>query len=275
MGVHDQAQRHHERALELARDAGDRMLQAAALNNLGVLHRLMGFLRKLHLDFGAALDLCRAEGDEQRACIALGNLGDNLVQLGEYDAARTYIDEAHDVSIAVGNSHLQAWARRCRASILEASGDPASALAVAQLAIESARRGGDRLIECEAVETMALAHVTLGDHERAGELFATAHDIARELGDHGMIVDTLEGRGRALAATDPGSAIDLLGQAHTLARRHGMRLREAKACLALADVHEKAGDAVAARDRLENALRLCEEIDDPRAETIRARLAAA
>jgi predicted ATPase/class 3 adenylate cyclase len=136
------SQRQLELALAGARDAGDRRVEAQALNSLGALHSFLGRLPTARSYHDAALLTARELADAPEECAALNGLGTVHVDLGLTEEALRYY----------------------------------------RLALEAARGARDRRWECAVLGNLGGALFNLGRAAEAAENFAAALATAREVG---------------------------------------------------------------------------------------------
>jgi tetratricopeptide (TPR) repeat protein len=74
-GRYQQATEHHQQALALARDIGERLVQARALGNLAIVADMQGHYQQAVEPMRQALALHRELGDQFGEAITLSNLG--------------------------------------------------------------------------------------------------------------------------------------------------------------------------------------------------------
>jgi len=173
-----------ERALNLARRIGHRRIEMPALNNLGAACEAAG-------DINAALDwhrqslaLKEKQGDRRSLAISLNNLGIALKKLGRLDEAREHQERSLTLFLEVDDRWGQAYCHQEFGALAVARGDFTEARRQAERALELRHAMGDRLLEAEAILTLAdllLDHPAgPGETDRARELAKTALAIGRE-----------------------------------------------------------------------------------------------
>ena len=137
-----------------------------------------------------------------------------------------------------------------------------------------AREIGDRRGEGQALGSLAIAYAALGDARKAIEFYEQDLVIAREIGDRRGEGQDLGNLGNAYAALgDACKAIEFYEQYCNIAREIGDRRGEGIAlwnsALALKEIGQR-DDPIG---RAEAALKIFEQIEDPGAAKVRAKLA--
>jgi tetratricopeptide (TPR) repeat protein len=103
MGIMDKARLHHEAALAVAREVGNRRLEANTLCNLGLLHQVQGRYGEALEQLGAALTVSRELGNARAECIVLCNLGMAYDSLARFDEAGDHFEAALAIARAMGD----------------------------------------------------------------------------------------------------------------------------------------------------------------------------
>jgi DNA-binding SARP family transcriptional activator/Tfp pilus assembly protein PilF len=207
----------HQRALEIARTAGDRTGELRPLIGLGHIHRGQARYQKAIDDFGQALDVARATGDRIGELDALYGLGRVFRAHGKYERAIDHYGQA----------------------------------------LEIARATGDRLGEQAALDGLGHVLVEQDKYEQALTHLGQALEIARATGDHNGELNALIGlcegsrkQGRHDHAATYG------GEALEIARATGNRIGELSVLHCLGDVHRLRGRLKQADDHFTRALEL-------------------
>lgn len=237
-GVLDRAEEHHEGALRLHRELGDRFGEAVSVNAMGLLalrmrrlddarqHFLAGIdiflelgeLRWVALlrtslaavlsergDFGDAVVLAREAlgtfrelGDRFGQGNGLFSLARALRRHGQLVAARTAIDSALTIATEDDNQVWEAYWRAELANIQLAQGEVADALTNFQRAAVLQRTLGDRSREAMAIAGAGDAYLRLGHHEDAMKFYRAAATTHRDLRENWNLATTLDQLARAV-----------------------------------------------------------------------------
>ncbi|BDP44042.1 hypothetical protein DAETH_40110 (plasmid) [Deinococcus aetherius] len=250
--------RYATEALEAARAAGERVIEAEAMSHLGHVHAGLG-------DYTAAL------GFQQQSVALLRELGHlaglprpmaglaNLYgSLGDHEAQRLVFQEALDVARAISDPQGVASALTGLGVAYLEEGRLEEALAWLERGVEGARRVGFAMVETVALDHLGRAHLARGDLGQARARHEAALARARETGNRkaearqrqrlGLLL-IREGRLPEARKTLEGALGDAaeLGLPRLVEELHG----------ALVEAHEALGDPGAALAHLK-AQHACE-----------------
>ncbi|MFK0135610.1 ATP-binding protein [Streptomyces murinus] len=262
------------RAVTLARSSQNRADEARALNLIGLIH-----LRRRELDladshFTQAMSVFRDLGNSRRVATALSNIASTRLSAGRLSEAASVIDEALAAQRALGDRGGEDNLLRIAAELRLEEGDP-----------DAARRSIDEALDIA---------LTLRDHTREGFWLLTLGAVQRGTARYGdaltsyqrsaMLHRRLGDRSReALAWRGTGltyAALDRHDEAAAFHRRAAAAHRDLGDTwqLALELDHlataVQAEDPAAARAHWTEALTHLSTYTDPRATSIRSRVAA-
>lgn len=107
LGNYEAAEKSYQQALEYWRNQGNLAWQANALNNLGVLYHInLGEYQKASLSFNEGLTCAnRCRYLQTEAVIAIG-MGELYAELGEYEGARQYYEQAEKIAREIEDRFL-------------------------------------------------------------------------------------------------------------------------------------------------------------------------
>ena len=172
-----QATSHHEQALTLAGEAGDREAEAFALNNLGVQAAELGEFDEAHVRYKASIAVAREAGLVHLKIVAMHNLAQLQFHQHDRAAAQGSMEEV----LALAREHGPSWVLP---NILTGLGWTAT---------------------------------DLGDFPRAVALLRESLDLASAKGNLGSVIDGVEGLARVAAVTDQTvDAVRLFGAVDAL-----------------------------------------------------------
>ncbi|MCP2325471.1 DNA-binding SARP family transcriptional activator [Hamadaea flava] len=275
------------RTIDLAAEIGWLDCQAAAYNNLGVVHLELTEPQESSAALRAAAELFRRLGDVAGEGLALGNLGGPYQDLGRL---RESIELARRELAVESKTGQTSNALSNMASSHRMLGEYDLALAEAREALDRAYAGGNNWTIPTVLEVLACIHRDLGDLATALELARQAVTIAADHGfgrtgaesrvtlgtilalrgeyaaaaeEHERVLALLDGphsiRVRLLAVVGLAEAYRGLGryaearsraeEALADTRRHQLRVVEADAAEVLARIHADLGDPAAAEYR--------------------------
>lgn len=171
-----EAQEHYQRALHLARAAGDKKQEAIVLNNLGLLDLKAGVLDEARTKFEAARTVNQALNETREWSANLVNLGLVAEAEGRFDDAQRQFETALELDKAGEQQVAIAGDLAALARLSDKRGDKLAALSYYQRAYWSYRSLDDGPRAREALtRAIALAHEL---HKRE-----QARDLERELSE--------------------------------------------------------------------------------------------
>ena len=140
-----------EKCVAAARRAGDLLLEAAALNNIGEVFRELGRHQDAIEQYERAMELCRKGGNSRSVALYVGNRGMALQSLGrDAEALRDY-EEAEATFRACGVFPGLVEILGRRAELATAAGDRFRAEACYREALELAASRNLAMSECETL----------------------------------------------------------------------------------------------------------------------------
>ncbi|MCI0398462.1 MAG: tetratricopeptide repeat protein [Chloroflexi bacterium] len=215
-GALDQAQAAAQKVITLGEQGGDISVQAHGQLALGVVHSSLGAFPEARRTCERALALARLAGDERLKARCLRRLVPPLIQSGHYleealaisrrlddhwmeqtvlnslaavsfyqgalgDAGR-YWETVLRYSQAIGNDHMAARMRNNLGDVYRHLGDYERALSYHQGALQTFRQLGDRTMESYVLEGLSRLYPILGQEEAAWATLKASIVLSRELG---------------------------------------------------------------------------------------------
>jgi CHAT domain-containing protein/tetratricopeptide (TPR) repeat protein len=250
-----------EQALALRRADGNFRGQAETLNNIAVARGSLGQLPEAIALFTEALELARAAGGRFNEAIYLKNRAADRVALGETDRALADFRGALASFRAGGNRREEGVTQYEIGNILLRRGEATAALRQYGLARAVLQEVGDKFFEAFTLNQMGLARLAVHTPRRALPDFQLALELFRASQDRRGEAMVLGNIGRAhLEMGETAEGLKLLRQALPLVQATEARFLEAIALEDLARGERAQGDLDAARDRVEEALRITESV---------------
>jgi tetratricopeptide (TPR) repeat protein len=151
-------------------------------------------------EYEAARDLFAAAGDRVNEALATANLGVLALASGDVDDAIAELERAEDAIHAQGDARSEAEILSRLGGALLAQRDARRASACVEEALVAFREAGDRGGECRALLLVARAYFELGDAEKARDDATRAVTIAKTLGDDAAALEATALRDAAIAA---------------------------------------------------------------------------
>ncbi|UCG42641.1 MAG: tetratricopeptide repeat protein [candidate division WOR-3 bacterium] len=155
------------KAVRLARDLGQKDVEAAAMGNLGLVYLARNEKDKAQEHHLESLRIDREAGNAEGEAVNLGRLGLISQGQGRSDDALEYLAEALARSRAAGFRLGEANSLGRMALIHQVKGRLDKALGLCGEALDVARAGGLRLVEAELLGNVGLIHLAKEDQDKA------------------------------------------------------------------------------------------------------------
>ena len=248
-------------ALELARDAGNRDAQAAALNGLAFVSHALGDVQGAVAHLSAALGLQQELGDAAGQGASLNNLGILHTDAGNYPAALDALQRSLEfVRAASPGSETEASALINVGNIYQELHNLDGAERRFLEALEIARAAHETSLELIALGNLAELSFLRGDLDAAAAAYQEVLSASEQGGQMNTQVAALEGLARVHSARTPSLALEAVHRALTLVEATGDRSRAARLLLALAEAQAANADMPGAEATLQRALKLAVEL---------------
>ncbi|MGD2159328.1 MAG: tetratricopeptide repeat protein, partial [Anaerolineales bacterium] len=172
-----------ERAMEIARDIGDKVREGHALQRFGVWawHREEHLKSRVALE--SAFELLQEAGLIGEAATCLLDLIMIFVSLGEHEAALEAAEKAVNLSRKVGDTRQEATGLRRLAISFWAQQRYAEAFPVAQQALKLHRELGDQGEQVNALNVLGMLYAWLKEPENAEKYLRESLELAWSIGD--------------------------------------------------------------------------------------------
>ena len=253
----------HTAAIQAARHLGDRLGQANALTELGVVRRETGDYPATAQALEQALDIYRDLGDRLGQANALSHLGFVRLATGEYPAAAQTLEQALDIYRDLGDRLGQAIALRYLGDFRRVTGEYPAAAQFLEQALGIYCDLGDRLGQANVLTDLGFVRRATGDFPAAAQAQEQALGIHHDLGNRLGQANALLYIGDVRRETgDFPAAAQILEQALGIYRDLGNRLGQANALLYLGSVRRAMGEYPAAAQALEQALGIYRDLGD-------------
>ena len=220
-----------------------------------------------------ALDASRRLSDKRAQALSHSLLGSAFVQLSNYDHARAHLQHALDLFGELGDNAGQGYAHHSLLPMLERQGLYQEALLNARQALTLFKAAGQDVDRARALNAVGWFHAHLGDQEQALLCCQEALDLQQEIGDRFGQAETYDSLGYAHRHLGhQKEATTCYEQAVNLYDELGDRYGEADALVGLGDAHQAFRDSDSARIAWQRALKILEQLDHPRADSVRGRM---
>ncbi len=258
-----EAVRRHTVALDAARRLGDRLAEANALDDLGVLRYLTGDGPGAAEAVQNALAVYRGLGDRVGEANALTHLATGRLATGDYRRAAEALDAAQLIYGDLGSRRGQAAALLLRGSLCYLTARYAEALEALLAALEGYRELGYREGQAAALNNVGNVRRLTGDYAGAGDVLQNALSVYQDLGDREGEANVLTNLGSVWRKTGEFEAgTRALENALDIYRDLGDRQGEANALNFLGAVRRLTADYPGAADALQAALGIYRDLGD-------------
>jgi DNA-binding SARP family transcriptional activator/Tfp pilus assembly protein PilF len=254
---YEPAVEHFRRAQEFSARAGWVEAEAAALGNLGIIHRHRGELTEAAEHHARALTLVRRIGARVREAEVLGNLGNVHFELGQLKLAAAHCEQALAIHEETGSRYGEAIDLGLLGVICLELGEFDQATAHLERALAIHRGMGARETESAVLTTLAKIHCETGDDTAARNHAEEALRLADETESRGTEVDAHVVLGtvdRRLGQL--GHALEHHRHALDIAGQDGYRRGEVEALTELSATHLALGQVPEAVDSASRAVRI-------------------
>jgi predicted ATPase/DNA-binding SARP family transcriptional activator len=187
---------HHETALSLRRESGDRRGEARSLVDFGIIADKMGEPERAQQLFEDALAIARAEADHAQIAACLANLGFVSLDQGDLQHAAASFRESLAVFRDLGDQRNVSYVLSGLGTLVFLQGDYGSAAAIQEEALRMLRELGDRQGIADTIVDLGHAVQCQGDLSRAQELYVESLHRYRDLGDPSGVAFVLTHLGR-------------------------------------------------------------------------------
>jgi CHAT domain-containing protein/Tfp pilus assembly protein PilF len=260
LGEPQQALRQYQRALDLFRATGDHRLEALLLNNIGWTQGTLANWQAALDDYRRSLDLVRTSPNDRVQARVLANMGVAYRQLGDPKQAEMFFNESLTLWKQVGDRRGEATTLDALATLYLGEDQPAKALPVLDRALAAWRASGDKRGLAEALARAARTQTSLGRLDAAQTSAAESLNLAQAVHDRRNAGITLAEIARiGLVSGHPDKAVEASQQSLIEFRAIGDSASEALSLEALSRAESDRGNLPAARQRMEEALRLTEQ----------------
>ncbi len=257
LGNQVEAQQTAETALALARQIGDRQLEAESLTALGLVIMAQSEYATAQQHYEAALEIYHALGHEEGIAQCCWRLGNILRRTGQ--SAQSYFEQALHIYRKIGD-------RKGESDTLNALGvaaiDYAERRAYYEQSLVISQAIGDRTGQSRCYNNLALVYWSLGLYGRARDYMEQAVQIQRELQGRTALAYYLESMGRVyFELGEYQQALQCFEEGRALTMDIGERINEALYWLGIGRVMRARGRLHEARDLLQMACDILRELD--------------
>jgi tetratricopeptide (TPR) repeat protein len=182
MGYLDDALLYYSRSLSLARDLGNKSMQASVLNNIGVIYERKGELDKA-LDFYE--ESLRLQTNEKEKAITYNNIAVIHDKKGDYQKAVKYFQKAIEVGERHGDYQGVSQTKLNLGDTYRKMKDYEKAEKYILEGLEGVKKVGDKYWEAVGYYFLGLLYRDKGDKKTAKDYLTRAYDMFKSIGAKG------------------------------------------------------------------------------------------
>jgi CHAT domain-containing protein/tetratricopeptide (TPR) repeat protein len=260
-GETDLSLQYLRRSVALLQEIGDKPAVASASNHIGIAHSLRGEFAEAMRHFQQSLAVAEELGQPSGIADGLNNVGIVHRRQGDLDLALDYFRRSLAVRESMGDTLGIAGSNNNIALAYMNQGNHAQALVHYEKALALARERGSKDEMAGALSNMGVNHRLQGAYPQALERYRQALALREELGDKGGIANV----SRSIAIVyslqgDHAAALEHAERAVTMARETGLREVLTDALTTAGTSHLALGRPQRAREALEEAIAIVEEM---------------
>jgi len=190
-GDYQQALDYFHQKLAIVKELSDKSEEAHILTNIGVISDWKGDTQEALEWYKKALKIIEELDDIQRKAWILGNIGAAYEKLSDYPKALDCHHQALKIFQDLKNREDEAWILGNIAAIATKLGNDKEALENFELALKIMQEVGDKKYEGWILGTIGAIYKRLGETEKSFDYLNKALDIAREIGDKRLEISHL------------------------------------------------------------------------------------
>ena len=188
MGYLDDALLYYSRSLSLARDLGNKSMQASVLNNIGVVYYYKGELDKA-LDYYE--ESLRIQTDEKEKANTYNNIANIYDKKGDYQKAVEYLQKAIEIGERYGDYHGVSRRKLNLGNTYRKMKDYEKAEKYILEGLEGVKKVGDKYWEAVGYRNLGLLYRDKGDKKTAKDYLTRAYDMFKSIGAEGNAEEVL------------------------------------------------------------------------------------
>jgi tetratricopeptide (TPR) repeat protein len=184
----DDALLYYSRSLMLARDLGNKSMQASVLNNIGVVYYYKGELDKA-LDYYE--ESLRLETDEKEKATTYNNIANIYYKKGDYQKAVEYFQKAIEIGERYGDYHGASKWKLNLGDTYRKMKDYEKAEKYISEGLEGVKKVGDKYWEAIGYYYLGWLYIDKGDKKTAKDYLTRAYNLFKSIGAEGDAEEVL------------------------------------------------------------------------------------
>ncbi|MGI0493811.1 tetratricopeptide repeat protein [Alkalinema pantanalense CENA528] len=193
----------YQTGFHLFQECGDQHGQAASLNNIGNIYRLLKqYESALHFH-KQSLEISQTIGARWREAISLGNLGLVYDEMGQHEKAISFYQQSLEIKREVGDRYGEAISLGNLGLVYHEIGQYERAISFYQQSLEIKREIGDRYGEAVSWNNIGNIYNNLEQYEKAIDCHQKALEIRCRIGDRHGQAQSWQNLGNVLLKYEP------------------------------------------------------------------------
>jgi tetratricopeptide (TPR) repeat protein len=188
MGYLDDAILYYSRSLSLARDLGDKSMQASVLNNIAVIYDDKGELDKA---LGYYEESLRLKTDEKEKATTYNNIAVIYIKKGNYQKAVEYFQKAIEIGERYGDYHRVSMRKLNLGDTYRKMKDYEKAEKYILEGLEGVKKVGDKYWEAVGYRNLGWLYRDKGDKKTAKDYLTRAYNLFKSIGAEGDAEEVL------------------------------------------------------------------------------------
>ncbi|MFN6535467.1 MAG: tetratricopeptide repeat protein [Nostoc sp. EkiNYC01] len=233
---------YYNQSLPIAKQMGDRALEAAILSNIGLVYANIGQPNQALDYYNQSLPIAKQVGNRVGEAATLNNIGLVYADIGQPKLALDYYNQSLPIRKQVGDRFGEAITLNNIGSVYDDIGQPKLALDYYNQSLPIAKQVGDRAGEARTLNNIGSVYAEIGQPKLALDYYNQSLPIRKEVGDRLGEAATLTGIGFVYANIgQPDKALDYLNQSLPIRKQVGDRAGEASTLKGIGFVYADIG----------------------------------
>jgi CHAT domain-containing protein/ketosteroid isomerase-like protein len=249
-----------QKALQLAREIGDKDRIARSLNGIGLVFSRQGNNTQALLYYQDSVKLFEELGDKVRYAGALSNIALILHAQGDYAQALESYQKALIIARELNDKEKIGGILTNQGRIFHSQGNYAQALQHHQQALKFAEEADAKELITQTLNNIATIYHDQGDYAQALELYQKSLKLAEALGSKQRVGSLLNNIGLILESQgNQAQALDYYQKSLKLGQELGAKTQIADRLNNIGGLHQERGEYVQALANYSQGLKLAEE----------------
>jgi CHAT domain-containing protein/Flp pilus assembly protein TadD len=252
-----------KQALILWQQVGNKVAEAATLNNIGLLYSYLDDKQQALNYYNQSLPLRRQVGDKKGEATTLNNIGSVYNDLGDKQQALKYLNQSLPLSRQVGDKALEAATLNNIGAVYDDLGEKQQALNYYNKSLPLRQQVGDKAGQAITLNNIGALYLDLGDKQQALNYYNQSLPLSQKVDDKAQSARTLNNIGSVYSSLgDKQQALNYYNQSLLLKRQVGDKTGIATALNNIGSVYSSLGDKQQTLKYFNQSLPLSRQLGD-------------